>query len=283
MSGYWSGVGGLAGAAVGGIYAAQGMINQRERLKRIREVEMDQSIKRIKAGDGGRVAPPPMRRPRTRTALRRRRPTKRRGRIYRPRRALTMQPKTMVRELKTVTFAALNPAAGAIDIKQLQLNSANDPTGTLNTEQPRFYDQYTAMYSYNCVIGWKVFIEYATSGDDAVAVVVGFTPTTTTTNQADYASYKELPATKSLILTKDVDKSALGAAGSVKRWLMPRGGRILTERDLCAVSNTNPSQMLYGHVWAQAIDKTADPALINCIITIKQVVVFFNPVVPAQS
>lgn len=223
-----------------------------------------------------------LKRTQMRRALRRRRAAKR-GRIFRPRRSLTMQPKTIVRELKTVTYAALNPGAGTLAQVQFQLNSAYDPTGSVDTEQPRFYDQYTAMYSYNCVVGYKIFIEAATSGDDAVACCIGFTPTTTTTNQGNYKAYKELPGTKSTILTKDIDKTSFGTAGSIKKWLMPRGGRILTERDLCAVTGTNPNQILYGHLWAETIDLTADPALINCIVTIKQIVVFFNPVVPGQS
>lgn len=218
-----------------------------------------------------------------RRALRRRRSTAKRRRIFRPRRSLTMQPKTIVRELKTVTYAALNPGAGTLASVQFQLNSAYDPTGSVDTEQPRFYDQYTAMYSYNCVVGYKIFIEFATSGDDAVGCIVGFTPTTSTTVQANYKSYKELPGTRSTILTKDIDKASFGTAGSIKKWLMPRGGRILSERNLCALTGENPAQMLYGHLWAETMDLTADPALINCIVTIKQIVVFYNPVLPGQS
>lgn len=268
----------LPAAAAAGAVA---VYRSRDYLKRLREDQSGDVAKRIKEGLTESEKNTFM--ARGKFGRRRRTVKRKRGRIFRPRRALTAHPKTMVRELTTTTYAAVDPGAGTCVVQQFLLNCANDPTGTNNTVQPRYHDQYAALYNYNCVVGWKIFVEVVTVGDDTAGTVIGFTPTTTTTDQGSWQAYKELPGTRSVVLTKDVDKSSFGAKGSVKRWLMPRGGRILTERDLCALTGSNPNQILYGHLWAQSVDGIANPAAVNCVITLKQVVVYFNPVVPGRS
>lgn len=84
-------------------------------------------------------------------------------------------------------------------------------------------------------------------------------------------------------MTPDMDKVVFGKKGPVKSWLLPRGGRLLTD-DLCTAAVTaDPAKVLYGHIWTQPIDGTSDPGVVRFIVTLEQIVVFFSPKSPARS
>lgn len=83
-------------------------------------------------------------------------------------------------------------------------------------------------------------------------------------------------------MTPDVDKITLFAKGSVKKWLMPGGGKILTDDTLSALVDNNPSRMLYGHVWCSPLD-AADVAAVKMVLKIEQLVVFYDRKTPAAS
>lgn len=195
----------------------------------------------------------------------------------------TLQPYSIARWMTTATYLALNPAAGAITVSTLVLNSGFDPLGSASaTQQPLGFEQYEALYNRYCVIGWKIGLECC-STDNSNPVVVGFTPLPTITTLTSFQHYKELPSTVQRIITPDIDKVVFGMRGSVKRWLLPRGGKMLSDTDLSAVTTAYPTKILYGHLYAHAMDVTADPALVHCVIKLRQLVVFFDPKVPARS
>lgn len=209
---------------------------------------------------------------------------KRRGRGRRRYRiGRTLQPSSIVRKLKSSMFFALNPAAGAISTLYCHLNSAYDPMGSISgTRQPLGFDQYMALYNRYTVIGWKVTLE-AVSTDNTNPLVIGFTPSVTSTALTTVYHYKELPGTVQRILTPDIDKTALATKGSVKRWLCPSGGKLVTEADYSGTASTDPSRILSGHFYAQAMDESADPANVNFVVTLTQIVVFHNPITPSRS
>lgn len=183
--------------------------------------------------------------------------------------------------LKTANTASFDSAAGAMASHLLILNSCYDPTGNGGTGQPLGFSQYTALYNKYCVVGWKLEIQ-AVSTDNSAPIVVGFTPTTQASATGAYLQNKEMPGSVIKVVTPDQDKTTIFTRGSVKKWLMPTSGKMLTDDTLSAATSTDPSRKLYGHIFTQGIT-AADPAAVNIVYTLTQIVVFFDPKVPSRS
>lgn len=211
-----------------------------------------------------------------RSLRRKRRRTRRKGKFVH-----AVQPYSIVRKLKTSLNWSSDTAAGAMGSHILKLNSAYDPTGNGGSGQGLGFEQYEALYNKYCVVGWKVEATFI-STDNTVPIAVGFTPTTQSTATGAYLQNKEMPGTVMRIITPDIDRIHLTAKGSVKRWLLPKGGHMLSEDTLQATVSTDPSRQLYGHLFTQCITG-ADPAAVNVVYTIEQIVIFFDPKVPARS
>lgn len=207
-----------------------------------------------------------------------------RRRIFKRRRVAKGIPYTKVVELKTSFLGQHNPAAGTIGVDTIALNGANDPTLAMGAGQPLYWDQWTAMYRRYCVIGWKIDFQVVTT-DNTNPTVFGFCPLTTSTALANHLAYKEVAGNISAVCTPDIDKNYLSAKGSVEKYLLgaKRRGRMLSDDNLYALTSANPTNVLYGHIYTQAFDQSADPAVINYCATLKQIVVFFDPIVPGRS
>lgn len=190
----------------------------------------------------------------------------------------------MVRRLKTCSFRNLDPGgAGNIVSATFFLNSAKDPLGTASaTDQGLGYDQYESLYNKYCVIGWKVTFEVV-SLDNSSPLLVGFTPSTDINAPGSYNQALELPGTVWRTVTPDVDKVAFGTRGTVKKWLMPRGGKLLTELELNASVAASPARLLYGHFWTQPVDQATDTAAVRFVYVLEQIVVFYDPKMPSRS
>lgn len=221
-------------------------------------------------------------RSRTRTMTKRRRRFGRR-RFKRNYPGRSLQPYSVGRWLNTATYVSLNPAAGAITVSTMVLNSGFDPLGSASaTQQPLGFEQYEAMYNRYCVVAWKCFFE-CVSTDNSNPLVVGFTALPTINTLTSFQHYKELPSTVQRVITPDIDKVTFGMRGSVKRWLLPQGGKMLSDTDLSAVTTAYPTKILYGHLYAQAMDGSSDPAAVHIVIKMRQLIVFFDPKAPARS
>lgn len=209
------------------------------------------------------------------------RPTKLRRKKFYRRRRRAVQPYSIVRKLKTVANFAIDTGAG-VTREYYKLNSAFDPSGSVSANQPLGFDQYTSLYNRYCVVNYAVKLEFVTT-DNTHPIVVGHTPSTSSTALASFSHYKESPGTTSMVLTPDIDKGRLFTRGKIKPFLLPRGGKYLTDDDVNALVTADPSKILYGHVWAQPMDTTSDPATVRIIATIYQTVVFYDPVIPSRS
>lgn len=194
----------------------------------------------------------------------------------------SVQPYAVTRVLRSVCRSSQNLNAGTLTALTVLLNSAYDPTGIFGAGQPLGYDQYTALYQRVAVVGWKVIIEACTA-DNTNPVVIGFTPMVGASALSDFQHYKELPGTVSRIMTPDVDKLIFTAKGGVKKYFMPRSGRMLSDDTVTHGVGGNPSRLLYGHLFLQAMDGTADPGVVNLVVTIVQKVVFYVPEIPSRS
>lgn len=204
-----------------------------------------------------------------------------RRRTHRRRKAATLQPNKIVRNLKSVFRGYLDCAAGGvIGTNTFQLNSAYDPTGAHGAGQPLGFDQYTALYAKYCVIGYKMKIELC-SEDNTNSLSLGFTPKTESAALTNLEHYKECKATVSTLMTPDIDKSYLFHKGGIKKWFGK--SKLLSDDKLNAAIGSNPTSILYGHLWAQALDAAADAAKVRFVVTMTQTIVFYEPIVPARS
>lgn len=210
-----------------------------------------------------------------------RRFSRRRRRFARKRRAV--QPYSLARRLPTSFYNSLDAGAGALQLTILKLNSAYDPCGDGSaTIQPMGMDQYESLYNRYVVVGWQLQIEFV-SQDNTNPIVVGFTPTRQSSSLTSQHRYMELPGTVWKVVTPDIDKVVLTAKGSVKRWLLPGGGKLLTDNTLSATYGADPSKLLYGHIWVQCQDSSTDPAAVKYTAKLTQIVVFFDPIALARS
>lgn len=192
-------------------------------------------------------------------------------------------PYSIARKLKSVVQISIDPAiAPSIGVNTIKLSSAFDPTGAFGSGQPLGFDQYAALYNRYAVVGWSVKMEYVTT-DNTAATVIGFCPVVSSTTLTQYEHYKELPGCVSRVVTPDTDRGVLFTRGSVRRYLLPRGAKMLADDTVTASVTADPTRMLHGHVFAAAMDNAADIQPIKVIITLTQLVVFFTPVVPARS
>lgn len=218
------------------------------------------------------------------TKSRKRKSGRRRRKVIRRTRIPTGIPQKQVVKLKTSWLGQHNPAAGTLGADVIALNGAFDPMLAFGSQQPLYYDQWSAMYRRYCVIGWKIRFQIATT-DNTNPTVFGFCPTTGSTALASHMYYKEIAGNKSVICTPDVDKNYLTVKGSVKKYLHPNSKRVslLDDPNTYQLTSANPTNVVYGHIYTQAFDATADPAVINYCATLEQIIVFFDPVVPARS
>lgn len=212
----------------------------------------------------------------------RRQNRRRRRRIYRRRPPSTLQPYSIVRKLKTAFHMALDPNGAAMANVHFKLNSAFDPTGDVGAGQPLGFDQYNTLYQKYCVTKTSLHFK-AVCTDNTNPVIIGFTPKTDSTDLATYLHYLECPGTVSRHLTPDIDKIEFGSKVRIKPYLLPRGGKLLTDDTTNALYSADPSRILYGHFWTQATDTTVNPSTIQIVVIMYQTVVFYDPIIPSRS
>jgi len=186
------------------------------------------------------------------------------------------QPYTTYRRLRTVFANSYQLSANNLDGNMLKLNSVFDPTGNVNALQPMGFNILEQQYQKYTVVSYKVTIE-AVSLDNTAPVAVGFCPTRESTLQGTYLQYKETQGNVTRVMTPDQDKIVFQNAGSIKKWMLPPRSSIYSDDLLSAVVTADPSRILYGHVYVQALDTTEDLGSVRLLCTIDQVVRFYEP------
>lgn len=216
----------------------------------------------------------------------RRKPQRRRFRKRRriPR-SLTTNSK-MIRVRAVDHFVHQTHTGGALEMTPVQLNSIDDPFTSTGTGQPLGYDQWKALYKKAFVAGSKVTLRFV-NGDNTYNFMVGLTPmplSQAATGLTDYEHYMEYPATKSLIVTPDMDKQWLFSKVSTRKHLHLSKLRDVDEIRVDLVNETAPADLAYWHIWSQPLTKTADPTGgVEFVVTVEYLVVLIDPVVPSRS
>lgn len=227
------------------------------------------------------------RRPSRRVSLKRRSRTPYRRYRRRTRaRISTLAPRSKLVRCKAVTLRTnAGHTTGSLEMVPIQMNSVLDPFQGAGAGQPLGFDQWRALYEYGYVVGAKITCEYHNA--DAFAYVVGITPcheAQGTTSLAAYDYYKELPGTKSMVLSPDVDKCVLESKIGLKRWVGVKDLVDTNEYRMNLNTPSEPSKALYFHVWSQPMDKAStDTTGVQIAITVEYIVLLKSPVIPARS
>lgn len=222
--------------------------------------------------------------PRSRLRIRR---SRRRRSYRRPYKLPLFQPYQTFRRLRNTYVVSLDPAAsGAIATNILKLNSAYDPQGNAGgsggTGQGMGYDSLENLYHKYCVVSYRITVE-AVSTDNTYPIAVGFCPCRDSSPLSSFTQYKEMPGNVQRIMTPDIDKIVFNNSGSIKKWMLPRRANLYSDDLLASTTNSDPSRVLYGHLYCQSLEGSADVAQIRLIVTMDQFVRFYEPKVQARS
>lgn len=107
------------------------------------------------------------------------------------------------------------------------------------------------------MIRWGITIHWA-SNEPTTPLVVGITPMLESSALSDFRHYLEIPGTVFGMVTTDKDYRVTRARGAVKRYFIPPGGRMLSDDRVVAAVTSDPTSILYGHVWCQPADASTD-------------------------
>lgn len=222
---------------------------------------------------------------RSRTARKmKKRGTKRRRGVIRRRvpRALTSREK-VIRVKLVDGFTSAGSAAGALDVRLLNVMDITDPTSGHTNQQPLGYDEWKALYRKACVIGLSVRVRM--HNKSSVGVMFGITPMPENqgnTALTSYEHYMELPGTVSRLLSPDVDHSVLTYRLSPRKVLHLKSLRDEDAFHCVLPTETAPTRTFWLNTWIQPIDQATQSAH-ECVIEYEFLVRLFDPIVPARS
>jgi len=178
------------------------------------------------------------------------------------------------------------PAAGAAVYATYRANGPFDPDFAVGGAQPRYYDQWSAIYNSVTTVGSTITAHFANEQYDATIrnAFVGVCHTATTTPLNGTGSLTKADAME---LPKCVYKLASGnnAVKPMIKWSPNEYfvGKTIYDEDLASLTNTTPVRDCYFHVWMtpDIVGGAYPNRTINVVIEYD--LIFFDPVVPLQS
>lgn len=194
-----------------------------------------------------------------------------------------LQPRTNLVKLRVSNYFPMTITTGTLSAIPIQGNSCDDPYTTQSGQQPLGYDQWKALYRRAYVIGSKIKANFHNTS--SYSCMVGMTPMSIpqgTTNLTNYEYYRELPGTKSRLLSPDVDHTYMTHSVGTKKHLHCKN---MTDEDdfkLDLVNEVAPTKIFYWHVWAQTTDQT-NTAIVEAVIDVEYLILLTDPIVPSRS
>lgn len=196
----------------------------------------------------------------------------------------TIAPASKLIRCKASNYIAYTCTSGALDMKEVNAVNIVDPFASGSTQQPLGYDQWKSLYRTAYVLGCKV--KLTVWNNDTTALIFGITVTDKdqgTTALTNYEYYREVPRTKSRLLSPDVDHGVITNQSSTKRVLKIKD---LVDDDSLRTDLSNeiaPSQAYYIHTWVQPLNQAATLSSVPAVIDVEYIVLLTNPVIPARS
>lgn len=230
-----------------------------------------------------RTSAEPAMRTTTRTMTKRKRRTRKRRGIIRRRIPRALVPTSKIVRLKMVKAFTFACTSGALEAKSVKMFGFDDAWKALGSEQPLGYDGYKIFYRKGVSLGVQVLARIHNKG--SAAIMCGITPMPE--SQADngltsFQHYMELPATRTRLLSPDVDHGIVACKVGTARHV---GVKKLRDEDAFHVdlpNETTSTRDAYITTWAQPIDATTTNA-VEVVITVEYLVLLFDYIVPARS
>lgn len=185
---------------------------------------------------------------------------------------LAGRPKNKIIKLRYATIVGLNAATGAAAGHSFRANSIYDPDNTGIGHQPLGHDQWALFYNHYRVLGAKITINFASSGAGHSMVAGCF---------LDDDASGPTPFDNEGIIEKGGKYRVMDDAGgpgnrtivckySAKKF--HNASNVKDRDDLKAAFGSNPSEMAYFVLWAQALNTAVDPGVVYCNVKIDYIV-----------
>lgn len=224
----------------------------------------------------------PARRRRTKKRPRRRRKTYRRRRRRVPRLKLGF-PSHKIVKLRYCAPLNLDAPAGALGSHTYSMNSVFDPDFSGIGHQPRFFDQWAAIYGRYTVLGAKITVSIIGPTTSSVGQKLGIqmsgNDTGLTFPNNDVTALLEAPMINAKMRTVHPEPSRtkpLSHYWSYRKTM----GRLNPTDDVCSAAvTTSPTNRHYAVVFAgtAGVDDLANPGPLKCIVTIDYITRFYEP------
>jgi len=191
-------------------------------------------------------------------------------------------PYTVSKLRYTETFTTSPGAVGIPNGRVYRLQSCYDPNYGLGGGQPRYFDQYMAMYQKFVVLGAKITLE-TMNQDTTRNNRVGMMITNDNALRTDPIDYNQPKVGRKTTL------APIGSGGSIqnlrmnyssKKWFGVKN--LTTDDDFAGSSGGNPERESYLHcvTWSP---NGVDSDSVTFVLTIDYIVKFFSPYIPNES
>jgi len=197
-------------------------------------------------------------------------------------------PKEMRVKLKYNTTGVFTaPAAGVTAFLSYRANGPFDPQASVGGDQPRYYDQWSAIYNSVTTVQSKCTVEFANEQYDTTArnAYVGVLHSALNPPLQGSGSLTRIDAIEA---PYSVHRLASGnnAIKCTLTWNPNQYfiGKTIYDEDIASQVTTTPVRDCYFHIWtAQDIVSGLPYPGRTYMITIEYDVIFFDPVIPTQS
>lgn len=178
-------------------------------------------------------------------------------------------------------FTANPGAAGAIYTQTFRVNDLFDPTSAIGADQPRGFDQLALLYQRYRVRNAKVNIQVCNQNTVATgASIVGFQFTDSSTAPTVFTDAIEQGYSVWKLIGPGLDGVAnLTMSVDVAKFK----GKSILDDELSALTTAAPADVLYCHMFIQAVDTGVDLTGLGVIFCIDFQADMFQPINVAAS
>lgn len=173
----------------------------------------------------------------------------------------------------------IDTGATTVATAVFRANSLFDPDyDALASNQPRYFDQWAAMYGNYTVIGSRMKIDCYYNSTTRTPVKVYYGLSKDATPVADYFDTMELKDVNSFFLTENGNQVVQTRSQnfSAKHWFKVKN--VLDEGNLSAAMTANPASPAYFYVGCVSGDNLTDPAEVVVNVMIEYIAVLRSPV-----
>lgn len=189
---------------------------------------------------------------------------------------------TVRRPMRYQANKTLTNIAGVIDVEVFSANGLWDPDISGSGHQPRWFDQIMPHFNHYCVVGSKIDVNFAHTGNvsPTTPLMCGISRRASATTEPSDNYYIENGATRWVSVPHDASQRKASLTFSAKKYF---GKKYTVDNyDLKGSVGANPAEQAYYHIWMSPTTGTEQPN-ISANILINYIAVFSEPNMVAQS